>query len=124
MLLSKKYLTISMDFFLIYWQLFINNEYVDSVSKKTFATTDPVTEGKICEVAEGEKVLEHIDSWYSFNFFFVFLIKDAFVKHFYVFYLWLYIYFLTPKTWFYILPPSADTHFLVNKFQEFGVKLR
>ena len=51
-----------MDFFLIYWQLFINNEYVDSVSKKTFATIDPVTEEKICEVAEGEKVLEHIDS--------------------------------------------------------------
>ena len=51
-----------MAFFLIYWQLFINNEYVDSVSKKTFATVDPVTEEKICEVAEGEKVLEHIDS--------------------------------------------------------------
>ena len=35
---------------------------MDSVSKKTFATIDPVTEEKICEVAEGEKVLEHIDS--------------------------------------------------------------
>ena len=51
-----------MDFFLMYWQLFINNEYVDSVKKKTFATIDPVTEEKICGVAEGEKVLEHIDS--------------------------------------------------------------
>ena len=51
-----------MAFFLIYWQLFINNEYVDSVNKKTFATIDPVTEEKICEVAEGEKVLEHINS--------------------------------------------------------------
>ena len=70
-----------MDFFLIYWQLFISNEYVDSVNKKTFATIDPVTEEKICEVAEGEKVLEHIDSWYSFNFFFIFLIKDAFLSN-------------------------------------------
>ena len=35
---------------------------MDSVSKKTFVTIDPVTEEKICEVAEGEKVLEHIDS--------------------------------------------------------------
>ena len=111
-----------MDFFLIYWQLFINNEYVDSVSKKTFATIDPVTEEKICEVAEGEKVLEHIDSdmyihlifslfsWWKIHFCQTFLC------------LLLYIYLLTPKSW--LLPPSADMHFLVNKFQEFGVKLR
>lgn len=36
-------------------KLFINNEYVDSVNKKTFPTINPVTEEKICEVAEGEK---------------------------------------------------------------------
>ncbi|CAH3020580.1 unnamed protein product, partial [Porites evermanni] len=36
-------------------QLFINNEYVDSVSGKTFATINPVTEEKICDVAEGDK---------------------------------------------------------------------
>ena len=37
-------------------QLFINNEYVDSVSGKTFPTNNPVTEEKICDVAEGDKV--------------------------------------------------------------------
>ncbi|XP_058947020.2 aldehyde dehydrogenase 1A1 [Pocillopora verrucosa] len=36
-------------------KLFINNEYVDSVSGKTFLTLNPVTEEKICEVAEGDK---------------------------------------------------------------------
>ena len=37
-------------------QLFINNEFVDSVSGKTFPTINPVTEEKICDVAEGDKV--------------------------------------------------------------------
>ena len=37
-------------------QLFINNEYVDSASGKTFATINPVTAEKICDVAEGDKV--------------------------------------------------------------------
>ena len=37
-------------------QLFINNDYVDSVSGKTFPTINPVTEEKICDVAEGDKV--------------------------------------------------------------------
>ena len=37
-------------------QLFINNEFVDSVSGKTFSTSNPVTEEKICDVAEGDKV--------------------------------------------------------------------
>ncbi|PFX22575.1 Retinal dehydrogenase 1 [Stylophora pistillata] len=36
-------------------KLFINNEYVDSVSGKTFLTLNPVTEEKICEVVEGDK---------------------------------------------------------------------
>lgn len=36
-------------------KLFINNEYVDSVSGKTFPTFNPVTEEKICNVAEGDK---------------------------------------------------------------------
>ncbi|KAJ7376615.1 Retinal dehydrogenase 1 [Desmophyllum pertusum] len=36
-------------------KLFINNEYVDSVSGKTFPTINPVTEEKICDVAEGDK---------------------------------------------------------------------
>lgn len=34
---------------------FINNEFVDSVSKKTFPTINPATEEIICEVAEGDK---------------------------------------------------------------------
>ena len=37
-------------------QLFINNEFVDSASGKTFASINPVTEEKICDVAEGDKV--------------------------------------------------------------------
>lgn len=38
-----------------YKQIFINNEWVDAVSGKTFATIDPCTEEKICDVAEGDK---------------------------------------------------------------------
>jgi len=38
-----------------YKQLFINNEWVDSVSGKTFPTVNPCTEEKICDVAEGDK---------------------------------------------------------------------
>ena len=37
-------------------QLFINNEFVDSVSGKTFSTSNPVTAEKICDVAEGDEV--------------------------------------------------------------------
>jgi len=36
-------------------KLFINNEFVDSVSGKTFPSINPVTEEKICDVAEGDK---------------------------------------------------------------------
>jgi len=38
-----------------YTQLFINNEWVDSISGKTFPTLNPCTEEKICDVAEGDK---------------------------------------------------------------------
>lgn len=38
-----------------YTKLFINNEFVDSVSKKTFATLNPCTGEKIADVAEGDK---------------------------------------------------------------------
>jgi aldehyde dehydrogenase (NAD+) len=41
--------------FLSLLQLFINNEFVDSVSKKTFATINPATEKKIADIAEGDK---------------------------------------------------------------------
>jgi acyl-CoA reductase-like NAD-dependent aldehyde dehydrogenase len=37
-------------------QLFINNEFVDAVSKKTFPSINPATEEKICDVAEADKV--------------------------------------------------------------------
>ena len=37
-------------------QLFINNQFVDSVSGKTFPTIDPTNEEIICQVAEGDKV--------------------------------------------------------------------
>lgn len=36
-------------------KLFINNEWVDSVSGKTFPTINPCTEEKICDVQEGDK---------------------------------------------------------------------
>lgn len=38
-----------------YTKLFINNEFVDSVSKKTFVTVNPATGEKIAEVAEAQK---------------------------------------------------------------------
>lgn len=36
-------------------KLFINNEFVDSVSGKTFPTINPTTGQKICDVSEGDK---------------------------------------------------------------------
>ena len=38
-----------------YTQLFINNEFVDSVSGKKFIDQDPVSLETICEVSEGDK---------------------------------------------------------------------
>lgn len=38
-----------------YRQIFINNEFVDAVSKKTFAAINPATGKKIVDVAEGDK---------------------------------------------------------------------
>ncbi|KAJ6641020.1 Aldehyde dehydrogenase X, mitochondrial [Pseudolycoriella hygida] len=38
-----------------YTKLFINNEFVDAVSKKTFAVNNPVNEKKIVDIAEGDK---------------------------------------------------------------------
>lgn len=37
-------------------QIFINNEWHDAVSKKTFPTINPATGEVICQVAEGDKV--------------------------------------------------------------------
>ncbi|XP_070542866.1 aldehyde dehydrogenase 1A1-like [Ptychodera flava] len=39
----------------IFTQIFINNEFVNSVSGKTFPTINPVTGDKICDVQEGDK---------------------------------------------------------------------
>ena len=39
----------------LYKQIFINNEWFDSVSGKTFPTINPATGEKICDVAEGDK---------------------------------------------------------------------
>lgn len=36
-------------------QLFINNEFVDSISKKTFPTINPANGRKIADVSEGDK---------------------------------------------------------------------
>ena len=37
-------------------QLFINNEFVDSVSGKTFQTVNPTNGKVICSVAEAQQV--------------------------------------------------------------------
>ena len=39
-----------------YTKIFINNEWHDSVSGKTFPTVNPTTGDKICDVQEGDKV--------------------------------------------------------------------
>lgn len=39
-----------------YKKLFINNEFVDSVSGKKFPSINPVDESVVAEVAEGDKV--------------------------------------------------------------------
>jgi len=39
----------------LYTKLFINNEFVDAVSGKTFATIDPTDEEEIARIAEGDK---------------------------------------------------------------------
>ena len=36
-------------------KLFIDNEWVDAASGKTFPTFDPATEQEICKLAEGDK---------------------------------------------------------------------
>ena len=38
-----------------YTKLFIDNEFVDAASGKTFPTFDPTTGAKICDVAEADK---------------------------------------------------------------------
>ena len=38
-----------------YTKLFINNEFVNSVSGKTFQTINPSTGEKICDLQEGDK---------------------------------------------------------------------
>lgn len=45
-------------FFGFFLQIFINNEWHDSVSGKTFSTYNPATGEKICDVQEADKVGE------------------------------------------------------------------
>ena len=61
---------------------------------------------------------------YSFNFFFIFLMKYAFLSNIFMSFTYDYTPSYSQELVLYSLPPSADTHFLVNKFHEFGVKLR
>lgn len=37
-------------------KIFINNEWLNSVSGKTFATINPTTEEKLADIQEGDKV--------------------------------------------------------------------
>lgn len=50
-------LAVSINTALLYsLQIFINNEWHDAVSKKTFPSINPATGEVICQVAEGDKV--------------------------------------------------------------------
>ena len=40
------------------FQIFINNEFVNSESGKVFPTINPTTEEKIADIQEGDKVLK------------------------------------------------------------------
>ena len=42
--------------FCLCWKIFINNEFVNSVSGKVFPTVNPTTGEKITDVQEGDKV--------------------------------------------------------------------
>lgn len=42
--------------YFLHFQIFINNEWHDSVSGKKFEVFNPANEEKICEVEEGDKV--------------------------------------------------------------------
>ena len=44
------------------FQIFINNEFVNSASGKTFPTINPSTGETICQIQEGDKVCGGI--WY------------------------------------------------------------
>ena len=67
-------------------------------------------------------ILIHV---YSFNLFFIFLMKDTFLSNIFMSFTYDYTFtFLHPRPGYIYSPPSAATHFLVNRFQEFGVKLR
>ena len=46
----------TMIFFFVLFQLFINNEWLNSVSGKTFPTINPTNGEKIVEVQEADKV--------------------------------------------------------------------
>lgn len=39
-----------------YKKIFINNEFIDSKSGKTFPSINPVNESVVAEIAEGDKV--------------------------------------------------------------------
>lgn len=50
-------------------QLFINNQFVDAISKKTFPTFNPVNGKKIADVAEADKVCRIVSRHSSLNCF-------------------------------------------------------
>lgn len=52
------------------FQLFINNQWQDAVSGKTFPTINPATGEVICQVAEADEVNRHSDAFTSHWFIF------------------------------------------------------
>ena len=51
-----KFILILSILYITYFQLFINNEFVDSVSRKKFPTINPTDGTIIAQISEGDKV--------------------------------------------------------------------
>lgn len=54
-------------------QVFINNDFVDSQSGKTFPTINPATGEVICQVAEGDKVRIRPFSYVDLQLYFIYI---------------------------------------------------
>ena len=63
------------------FQLFINNEFVESVSGKRFEVINPATGDLICDVAEADKVSSLISYNKEAMLSYVFLIHDYLKNH-------------------------------------------
>ena len=125
MLLSKKHLTFQWTFFLCTDSfLSIMNMWTQSARKLLLLSIQWRRKRyvRLQRVRRYWSILIHV---YSFNLFFIFLLKDTFLSNIFMSFTYDYTFtFLHPRPGYIYSPSSAAMHFLVNKFQEFGVKLR